>query len=91
MTKKSIGEGGRKGRSNRTAVMESYRERELTYERTHRTALLKYSGRWIALEGEKVVASGTSVAQTIEDARSQGIESPYVFFVSADDAAGLGL
>ena len=90
MSKKSSSAGGRKGR-NKAAVIDSYRERELTYEKTHPRSLLKYSGRWIALEGETVIASSTSLTQTIMDARSSGIKSPYVFFVSADDTAELAL
>ena len=89
MSKKSSSGGSRKGR-NRAAVIESYRERELAYERTHPDSLLKYSGRWIALEGETVIASGKSLTQTIADARSSGIKSPYVFFVGANDTAELG-
>ena len=90
MRKKSSTGGSRKGR-NKAPVIDSYRERELAYERTHPGSLLKYSGRWIALEGETVIASSTSLAQTIADARSSGIESPYVFFVSSDGTPELGL
>ena len=89
MGKKSS--NGAKSRGSTAAVTESYRERELSYERTRPGDLLKYSGLWIALEGETVIASNISLKQTIEQARSRGINSPYVFFVSADDTAELGL
>jgi hypothetical protein len=83
--------GGKKGKPGRGTLVESYRERELIYQRTHADELLQYAGRWIALEGEVVVASSSSLIQTIADARSRGIKIPYVFYVSADETAELGL
>ncbi len=91
MSKKTSSAGGKKGKPNRGTLVEGYRERELTYERTHPDVLLQYAGRWIALEGETVIASSTNLTQTIADARSRGIKIPYVFYVSADDTAELGL
>lgn len=90
MRKKSSG-SSKKGKSNKGTLVEGYRELELTYERTHPNALLKYAGRWIALEGETVVASSTNLTQTIADAQARGIKIPYVFYVSADDTSELGL
>ena len=91
MSKKSNGSDVKKAKSNKGALVESYRERELMFERTHPDALLQYAGHWIALEGETVIASSTNLTQTIADARSRGIKVPYVFYVSADDTAELGL
>ena len=91
MSKKPSRPSGRKGKTSKAALIERYRERELNFERTHSGDLLKHAGRWIALEGESVIASSISLTQTIADARSRGISNPYVFFVSANDTAELGL
>lgn len=43
---------------------------------------LQYCGEWVALEGDEVVAHGTDGKVVYESARSQGIASPFLFFVS---------
>ena len=91
MSRKSPGSRGQKGKSNKGTLVESYRERELAYENTHRDVLRRYAGQWIALEGAHVVANSANLSQTIAEARARGIKVPYVFFVSADDTSELGL
>ena len=91
VNKKSSSSGGKKGKSNRGTLVESYRERELSYERTHPEALIRHAGHWVALEGETVVASSANLTETIAEARASGIKIPYVFYISGNDDAALGL
>ena len=46
---------------------------------------LAYLGQWVALEGSEVVAHGTDGKAVYERARSKGIPSPFLFFVSEPD------
>jgi len=70
-----------------------FRERELEWRRTHAEALKQYEKEWVVLEGETIIAHGSNAAQVIRDARSQGIRTPYIFFVEpeSDDSVRIGL
>ncbi len=57
------------------------RHRELEWRRSHRDQLRAYAGQWVVLEGEEIVAHGNTMARPVEQARSQGIRIPYVFYV----------
>lgn len=55
--------------------------------------LTQYSGRWVAVSDNEVVASGDDAAFVTELARMAGIARPHVFFVEEipENAVRLGL
>jgi hypothetical protein len=57
------------------------RARELAWRRAHEDELQAYAGQWVVLEGEEIVAHGEDPASAAEQARSQGVHIPYVFYV----------
>lgn len=59
----------------------SFRERELHWRNAHPEFLTRYQNEWVVLECETIIAHGSSVAQVIREAKSQGIRTPYIFFV----------
>ena len=63
-----------------------FRERELEWRRTHAETLKQYENEWVVLEGETIIAHGSNAAQVIREARSQGIRTPYIFFVEPEIA-----
>jgi len=50
----------------------------------HRT---EYAGQWVALDGDRLVASGTDGRQVVERVRGEGIEGPYLTRIDAEDEA----
>lgn len=71
---------------------QGHRAVELKWREKHSEELRRYEGRWVVLEGETIVASDSDPAEAVEQARAQGIATPYVFFVdSRRDVARLGL
>ncbi len=71
----------------------SRRQVELQWRRTHKEVLQRLLGQWVVLEGERIVASGPSLAEAVRQARARGIRVPYVFQVeNVDrDTATIGL
>ena len=45
----------------------------------------RFVGQWVALHGDRVVANGPDGKQVYQSARSQGINEPFMFFVSEPD------
>jgi hypothetical protein len=45
----------------------------------------QFLGKWVVLEGGRVVASGSDPKQLYEDVRARGISSPFLIFVSPDE------
>lgn len=58
-----------------------HRQRELEWRRTHGERLRAFSGQWIVLEGEEIVAHGRDPVQLVSEAWRKGIRVPYIFFV----------
>jgi Family of unknown function (DUF5678) len=69
------------------------RQPELEWRRDHWSALRPYNGQWVALEGERIVAHGRSLTEVVDEARKQGIATPYVFRVEdlTGDVVVMGL
>lgn len=82
--------GGKPTDQVRTA---GHRTRELEWRRTHGDALQTFRGQWVALQGEKIIASGHDPVQVVQATRAQGIQVPYVFYVEpqSEDIARMGL
>jgi hypothetical protein len=74
-------------------VLQSRRSTEIGWRRAHPEELRRYFGEWVALEGRRIVAHGTSLAQVVREARIEGIAIPYVFRVDDlnDATAIMGL
>ncbi len=45
----------------------------------------QYEGKYVAMEGKKVIASGANVGRVIESARGQGFNVPSIVFVPKKD------
>lgn len=71
----------------------SHRNVEMQWRRTHGDVLRRYLGQWVVLEGQRIVASGASLADAVRQARETGVRVPYVFRVEElnEDSATLGL
>lgn len=69
------------------------REKEHAWCRTHVEELRKFSGQWVILEAERVVAHGKEPSSLLSQARRQGIKIPYIIYVGEanQDVAKLGL
>ena len=47
---------------------------------------LRFSGEWVVIEGNEVVAHGTDGKAAYDSARAKGIASPFLFYVSEPDS-----
>lgn len=65
-----------------------FRERENACRRAHGQVLRAYSGQWLVLEGEQIVAHGDDPAPLVALARERGIQRPYVFYVEPSRPPG---
>lgn len=59
----------------------TFRNRELEWRRTHAETLKSLENEWVVLEGNQVVAHGNDPVQVVNEAKSKGIRTPYIFFV----------
>jgi Family of unknown function (DUF5678) len=74
-------------------VVSIARTRELEWRRTHPEILQRFEKEWVVLEGEEIIAHGDNPVQVIDEARSKGVRTPYIFFVEpqSEDFASIGL
>ena len=61
--------------------------RELRWIAQHRE---EYAGQWVALDGERLLASGTNASEVYEAASRSGIELPLVVQVEPPDELPFG-
>jgi Family of unknown function (DUF5678) len=47
----------------------------------------KYSGQWVALDGDRLIASGPTAREVYSKARAEGVEIPFVELVSERESA----
>ena len=59
------------------------RSREAEWLRTHRD---EYAGQWVALDGEKLIASGDDLKQVATTARRSGVPHALMIRVEVSDA-----
>ena len=62
-------------------VASSFRNRELEWRRINVETLKQYENEWVVLEGEEIVAHGRDPVLVINEAKSRGVRTPYIFFV----------
>ena len=69
------------------------RSRELAWRQTHGEEFRQLAGQWVVLDGETIVSHGPDAVQVVEEARTQGITVPYIFFVddTPNDSIHMGL
>lgn len=67
--------------THRVASASPFRNRELEWRRTHAETLKSLEDEWVVLEGDRVIAHGDDPVQVINEAKSKGVRTPYIFFV----------
>jgi hypothetical protein len=45
----------------------------------------QFFGKWLVLEGSRVIACGSNPKELYEDVRARGFSSPFPIFVSPDE------
>jgi len=62
-------------------------EQERTWIEVHRE---QYLNQWVALDGDRLLAHGMDAKQVYDEARQQGVTSPYLERVSGEEEAFIG-
>jgi hypothetical protein len=57
------------------------RETEMKWLESNKELLLSLHGKWIAVEGDQLVAADPDFSKVSEKARSSGIAVPFILFV----------
>ena len=57
------------------------RNQELEWRRSHAETLEAFANQWVVLEGEQIMAHGEDPVQVINEAKSKGVCTPYIFLV----------
>lgn len=73
--------------SSQFPAIENRREIERRWLDEHRD---EYLGQWVALEGERLLASGEDARVVYSAARAVGVRAPYVMRVEARDELPFG-
>ena len=47
----------------------------------------KYSGQWVALDGDRLIASGPTAKEVYSKAKAEGVEIPFVELVTERESA----
>jgi hypothetical protein len=72
---------------------EEFRSAELEWRRTNLETLKTLENQWVIVEGHELIAHGSDIKAVIDQAKSKGIRTPYIFFVEphSDDSIRIGL
>jgi len=57
------------------------REKEIQWLRDHQDQVERLQGKWIAVEGETLVAEGDSFEAVYNATKEKGVEIPFLFLV----------
>ncbi|HLG14885.1 MAG TPA: hypothetical protein VJH03_10350 [Blastocatellia bacterium] len=63
------------------------RSRELAWIAEHRE---EYAGRWVFLEGDRLIAHGDDPLRFREIARAEGIETPFIVHMRKETGPSMG-
>lgn len=63
------------------------REKEMQWLKDHPAELGSLEGRWIAIEGDKLIAEGDAFQAVYEATKEKGIEVPFIFLVPPKENA----
>lgn len=67
------------------------REKEMQWLKNHPAKLESLQGKWIAIEGDKLIAQGDAFQAVYEATKEKGIEVPFIFLVPPkEDAVFVG-
>lgn len=67
------------------------REKEMQWLKDHPAELESLQGKWIAIEGDKLIAQGDAFQAVYEATKEKGIEVPFIFLVPPkEDAVFVG-
>ena len=61
-------------------------ERAVRWVAEHRR---EYAGQWVALDGDRLVASGTDAREVAEAARREGVRAPFLDRVAPEPEGGV--
>jgi len=75
-----------KGPSNGDAENSTAANRSAKSLRWLRENAEKYSGQWIALDGDRLIASGSTAEEVYSKAKAEGVEIPFVELVSQQES-----
>lgn len=70
-----------------------FRMRELECCRAHEDLIRSFAGQWICVEGEEIVAHGNDPGQIYDEAKSKGVQVPFVLYIEpwGKDVARMGI
>ncbi len=68
-----------------SAVSVVSRETEIAWVASHSKELAKFQGQWIVVDGQRVVVNGYDFAEVTKEARSNGVEIPYVIKIETGE------
>ena len=57
------------------------REKEIQWLRDHQDQVERLQGKWIAVEGDILIAAGDTFNAVYETAKEKGVEIPFLFLV----------
>jgi hypothetical protein len=63
------------------------RETELQWLKEHAAEVERLAGKWITIEGDKLIAEGDSFDAVYEAARKMGVQIPFIFLVPPNEDA----
>jgi hypothetical protein len=71
--------GASKGEGNSSQAHASRSAKSLRWLEENRE---KYSGQWVALDGDRLIASGSAAKEVYSKAKAEGVEIPFVELVT---------
>jgi uncharacterized protein DUF5678 len=63
------------------------RAQHLAWLKSHRE---EYAGKYVALDGDRLVGSGSSIREAHEQALREGVDHPFLVHVSSENEAPFG-
>jgi len=74
-----------KGTSNGTEDLQAHVNRSTKSLRWLHENREKYSGQWVALDGDRLIASGSTAKEVYSKAKDEGVEIPFVELVTTQE------
>jgi Family of unknown function (DUF5678) len=70
-----------------SASISNFRNKEMSWLEEHRS---EYAGRWVVIEGDKLISVGVNAREVYETARLAGIAIPFLVKVESEDQLPFG-